>query len=85
MRQKRRSEVAKRVTIGPVDSKHAGFDDELRAFLLGKGFTADSTGIQWTKEFDGAIAAEAAVEAVYAQIGRLVEKHAPQLPQVSLL
>jgi len=75
----------KRVTIGPVDSKHPGFDQDLQQYLLQQGFVSEPGGQEWRKDCENAIAADVAIQATFAQIGRLVSKHAPQLPNVTLL
>lgn len=76
----------RRVNIGPVDSGHPGFDQDLRTYLAAQGFAASTPNAKdWTKEFADEIAADLAMEACFAQIGRLVGVHAPQLPNVSLL
>lgn len=76
----------RRVNVGPVDSGHPGFDEDLRSYLAAQGFASSSSnGKDWTKEFADEIAADVAIEACFAQIGRLVGLHAPQLPNVSLL
>lgn len=68
--------MLKRVTIGPIDSKHPRFDADLQGYLAEHGFKRSPDGRERSKEHESTIAADAAIEAVYAHIGRLVGKHA---------
>lgn len=72
----------KEVKVGPVNSTFPALDSELRDYLKGQGFAGDAQGVEWSKQFPDAIAADHAVQAVTQEIDRLAQKYGPVLPNI---